>query len=158
MIPLQVPPPFSALWLLIDFLRELLSALGWCTASPKDPASVIDGRNAANALHRVAAARPILGQRTQGPVSKKYVQQFLKADTDGGNTQAGMLRKVEGLIAAMDERVVQNLERLDTQLGGRGGVPQSDEELRVTLARVAALMERTTNELGVGGPRAAGQV
>ena len=76
------------------------------------------------ALHRVAAARPMLGQlaRTQRSVSNKYVQEFLKGGAQvNERTPAGMLRKVEGLIGTLDERVEAQLKKLEVQLGLGGG-------------------------------------
>ena len=151
-----IPPPLSAPWLLLAALHEALSFVGLCGRSEAGQSAV----PFAEALHRVAVARPVLGQRTQGPVSKKYVQEFLKdADEASERTPAGMFRKLEGLIGALDERVGQQLERLDTQLGGRGAHPQTDDEIRATVGRVAALLERVTADIGVATPsRTGGQV
>ena len=108
------------------------------------------------ALHRVAAARPMLGQlaRTQRSVSNKYVQEFLKGGAQvNERTPAGMLRKVEGLIGTLDERVEAQLKKLEVQLGLGGGtrapnVPHSDDELRATVAHVARLLEVSRQSWG----------
>ena len=157
-----VPPPLSAPWFILEVAFELGTLIGLCHSPSKGRGEGAGGGGGAGgammseALHRVAAARPMLGQlaRTQRSVSNKYVQEFLKGGAQvNERTPAGMLRKVEGLIGTLDERVEAQLKKLEVQLGLGGGtrapnVPHSDDELRATVAHVARLLERVTSELG----------
>lgn len=76
-----------------------------------------------------------------------------------------MLKRVEGLISSLDERVAQQLERFDTHLAGSR--PElgsySDDELRATLGALLTRLDRPAvsphaglDTLQIPGVRAAG--
>ena len=65
----------------------------------------------------MAAERP-WNDRYSSATSKKFVQQFLQSEADGTvGAPSAVLKKVEGLIQSLDERVGQQLERLDAAVG-----------------------------------------
>lgn len=139
-----IPPPFSMPWLLCEMLDDLRAAI--CGGGGGAPSS------AAEALHRVAAARPTLwdahGVNGSLSLSKKYLQEFLKDESKDGAAQGavGMMRKVEGLIQALDERVASQLDRMDKQLGGQRAeqMAPGDDELRNAVNTLLARLDRSS--------------
>ena len=57
-----------------------------------------------------------------------------------------MLRKVEGLVGALDERLGQQLERIETQINGRGVATLGDDDLRSTLTALVTRLDRSGYE------------
>ena len=142
-----IPPPFSTPWLLYRLLGELWGLL---CGGGGGGGGAAGAERAAEALYRVAAARPSLWD-AHGPhgslsLPKKYVQTYLeRSEDEQANTPLGMFRKVQDLVNGLDERVAQQFERLDTQLGGnRTALPPNDEELKATLGALLARLERST--------------
>lgn len=131
-----LPPPFSLPLLLYDLADEILSR---CLGNG-------DGRSIAEsgveALHRLAAARPSNQRQARTPFSKKYVQRFLKEETEtSANTPLGAVRRVEGLISALDERVGHHLERMDVRLTDeRRGI--FEDEVRHNFAELLRKLNR----------------
>ena len=128
-----VPPPFNIPWLLKDLLEELLERCGTTGVSSGSGGDGGDGNGAprgVDALHKLAAARPE-ASRHSSTTSKKFVQEFLKVKTDKDGELA-TLKKVEGIIQSLDERVGQQLELM---VGGRGmGYDNDLRSLVVSLA------------------------
>lgn len=106
-----LPPPFNIPYLLWDL----------ATGRYVGP---VDANDTMEALHQVARSRPSRKEgrggaagKARGPaaLSKKYVQQYLETDVDASAlTPQGLVRRVETVVAAMEERVGQQLERIDS--------------------------------------------
>jgi hypothetical protein len=125
-----LPPPLNLPWLLRDLFADLLSI---CTRNAHLTLSDVEE------LHRMAAERP-WNERYSSATSKKFVQQFLQSEADGTTgAPSAVLKKVEGLIQSLDERVGQQLERLDAAVGPDGLA--FHEDVRSALNAISARLD-----------------
>jgi hypothetical protein len=115
-----LPPPFSIPWIICG------------GGGDKDPA---------RALFRIANERPSLQHGESTAASKKFVQAYLKEESDGA---ANPTRKLENMVASLEERLGQQLERLDVQLGGHSAMGYSDEELRSAIGSLVSRLDRSS--------------
>ncbi len=145
-----VPPPLSLPLLLADALGEALRS---CSRRCSRARSRYDDDDddSVGALQRLAAQMPGVasgGGHSSMPLSKQYVQRFLKADSEGESeklTSLTLARRVEGLVSAMEERVTHQLEHIDDALhvgGGGPGAAGGEANLGHEIHRLAQAMER----------------
>ena len=137
-----IPPPFSLPLLLTKLIAEIGASLRRYLCHQDISLAELGVEK----LHKLAAARPLNQRISRTPVSKKYVQRFLLHDRATGTDAAGttpqaLLKRVEAQLSALDERLGQQMGRVEGLLAPRPHGP-TDADLRAAVATLHARLER----------------